>query len=107
MSCIPFIHELGHIVHDIFVERGFGEVLSNEYEREIVSDDYEEWFVNVFLGYIYENYSDSLIGNDLAMDFGIKKNKIVFELLSDMFSPKPKDFDEVKAYLIELDDLTK
>lgn len=107
MSSVPFVHELGHIVHDIIVERGFGDILKNEYDREIVSDDYQEWFVNVFLGYIYENYEDSLIGKDFAMTFSIKKNKIVFDILSDMFSPKPKDLDKVVAFVTELEDLTK
>ena len=87
MSCVPFIHELGHIVHDCLVERGFGEVIKNEYEREIVADDYEEWFVNVFLGYIYQSYFDSLIGRDLAMNLSTKKNVVVFKLLADIFSP--------------------
>lgn len=107
MSSIPFIHELGHIVHDILVERGFADVIKNEYEREIVSDDYQEWFVNVFLGYVYHNYSDSLIGRDLSMDMGVKNNKVVFELLSDILSPKPKDLEKVVAFVSQLEDLTK
>jgi hypothetical protein len=107
MSSIPFIHELGHVVHDILVERKFGDVIKNEYDREIVADDYQEWFVNVFLGYIAENYSDSLIGKDFAMVYSIKKNKIIFELLSDIFSPKPQDLEKVTAYVSELENLTK
>lgn len=107
MSSIPFIHELGHIIHDILVERKFGDVIKNEYDREIVADDYQEWFVNVFLGYIAENYSDSLIGKDFAMIYSIKKNKIIFELLSDIFSPKPKDLEKITAYVSELENLTK
>lgn len=107
ISSIPFIHELGHIVHDILVERGFGDVIKNEYEIEVVYDDYQEWFVNVFLGYLSEYYNDSLIGKDLSMDFNIKKNKIVFELLSDIFSPKPKEYENIKSFINKLEDLSK
>jgi hypothetical protein len=106
ISSIPFIHELGHIVHDMVIERGFGNVVKNEYDKEIVADDYEEYFVNVFLGYIAENYSDSLLGSDFAKDFSIKKNEVIFHILSDIFSPKPKDLNEVQSYIKNLEELT-
>ena len=103
-SSIPFIHELGHIVHDILVEKGFGEILKNEYDKEIIADSYQEYFVNVFLGYIRENFSESLIGRDFYMDFSIKKNELIFGILTEIFNPKPNDYDEVMQYLKTLEE---
>lgn len=106
ISSVPFIHELGHIVHDILIERGFDEVIKNEYEKIVVADSYDEYFVNVFLGYIADNYSESLIGNDFKINFSIKKNDVIFQILDDIFSPKPQNLKEIKDYLKELNELT-
>jgi len=107
ISSIPFIHELGHIVHDILEDRGFGEIIKNEFDKAVVGEDYQEYFVNVFLGYIYNFYFDSLIGEDLASTYSREENKIIFDILSDMFSPMPQGIAEVGAYLKELEKITE
>jgi hypothetical protein len=102
VSSEPFIHELGHIVHDILVEEGFGDVIRREYDSELTSDSYEEYFVNVFLGYIFENYNNSFIRNDFLLSTGRKTNKNIFTILSNIFNPLPSDFQIVKSYIDEL-----
>lgn len=103
ISAEPFLHELGHIVHDILKEIGFGQILKNEYDKEILSDDYDEFFVNVFLGYLADNYKDTYIGQDLIMNFSIKKNEVIYQILDDIFNPIPQDLEIIQKVLKELE----
>jgi hypothetical protein len=104
VSSIPFIHELGHIVHDILKEIGFGEAIKNEYDKDLLFDDYDEYFVNIFMGYISDNYKDSPIGLDLANNFSARKNPIIYQILDDIFNAKPENFDVIMNVLKEMED---
>jgi hypothetical protein len=102
MSSEPFLHELGHIVHDILVDEGFGDSIKEEYNSSLTSDTYEEYFVNVFLGYLFENYNNSFIKEDLLLNTSKKSNKSIFTMLSNIFNPLPSDTYIVKSFIEEL-----
>jgi hypothetical protein len=102
VSSEPFIHELGHIVHDILVEGGFGDLIKSEYDSVFTTDSYDEYFVNVFIGYIFENFENTPIHNDLLLSTSRKTNKNLFTILSNIFNPLPSDIGIVKSYLNEL-----
>jgi hypothetical protein len=91
-SCVPFIHELGHIVHDILLSRGNGDAILATYNEATTQDNYDEYFAHCFLGYLLEKMPDSILRNDLKMDFSIKTNAIISNLLNEIFN-----FTEIKS----------
>ena len=83
-SSIPFLHELGHIVHDCLVELGNDEALRDEFDNDLHYNDYNEWFVDKFIAYLKANFDDYYLQNDLAY-FLKNQNKSVSKMLNDFF----------------------
>lgn len=110
-DAVPFIHELGHIVHDILIDRGYDENFKNEYNNSTTSDDYDEYFVNCFLGYLMENMNDEQLSIELAMDSHIKTNEYISSVLDTVFNPNKEDISgktlEIRNYLNAFEDLVK
>lgn len=84
-STEPFLHELAHIVEDILVEMGHDAVIQQAFLDTMTKHNRSEYFVDVFLGFIRENFGDENIQDDLAMNFDIKTNEEINELLKAVF----------------------
>ena len=83
-SSIPFLHELGHIVHDCLVDLGNDKALRDEFDNDLHYNDYNEWFVDKFIAYLKANFEDYYLQNDLAY-FLKNQNKAVSKMLNDFF----------------------
>lgn len=83
-SSIPFLHELGHIVHDCLVELGNDEALRNEFDNDLHYTDYDEWFVDKFIAYLKAKFDDYYLQNDLAY-FLKNQNKALNKMLDAFF----------------------
>lgn len=81
----PFLHELGHIVHDCLVDLGYGDKISEYYSRNMKFDDESEYFVSRFLGYIKNNIQDEQIYSDLKMDLKIKDDEEMNKIFDEFF----------------------
>jgi hypothetical protein len=83
-SCIPFLHELGHIVHDCLRELGYEKDLSDEFDNDLYYNDYDEWFVDKFIAYIKSKFNDYYLQNDLSY-FLQKENMAINKMLDSFF----------------------
>ena len=92
----PFIHELGHIVHDILVNDGFGDRIDAEYAKSVTSKSKDEYFVDCFLGYIREHVFDENIETSLYRNIELKNNQEINEILDYMFSVNAEASDYTK-----------
>jgi hypothetical protein len=88
MSCEPILHELGHIVHDVLKTLGHNDIIEKEYDKELSYDNKDEYFVDKFLGYLKENIEDYNLRNDFRLNFGIRGNEKINNLLDDLFAEK-------------------
>lgn len=93
----PFLHELGHIVHDCLVELGYGDKIYQAFTNNLKFDDESEYFVSRFLGYIKNNIQDEQIYADLKMDFKIKDDQEMNEILDEFF--KDVEYDNIMKFL--------
>jgi hypothetical protein len=82
----PFLHELGHIVHDILVRDGYGQRIETEFANAVTSKTIDEYFVDCFLGYIREHVYDENIETSLYRNIELKNNSEINELLDYIFS---------------------
>jgi len=98
----PFLHELGHIVHDCLVELGFGDAIYECYSKNLKFDDESEYFVSRFLGYIRNNVHDEEIEKDLRMDLKIKDDEDMNKIFDKFFRDTEYD-DRINflRYMIE------
>jgi hypothetical protein len=83
-SCIPFLHELGHIVHDCLKELGYEKDLRDEFDNDLYYNDYDEWFVDKFIAYIKNKFNDYYLQNDLSY-FLQKENMAINKMLDSFF----------------------
>ena len=84
-SCIPFLHELGHIVHDCLTQLGYEKELKIEFENDLYYNDYNEWFVDKFLMYLKSKINDYYLQKDLVY-FLKNENKVVNKMLDGFFA---------------------
>jgi len=96
-SCVPFLHELGHMVHDGMIQAGFGPDIEKCYENNYSFEDIGEYFVSRFLGYIGKNIDDDNIANDMKVDFSIDSEPCMNELFDSFFTES--GYDERLEYL--------
>jgi hypothetical protein len=97
-SSIPFLHELGHIVHDCLIELKNGNELKDEFENDLNYNDYDEWFVDKFIAYLKSKFDDYYLQKDLAY-FVKRENNAVSKMLDDFFSTKEQSDNEVSSRL--------
>lgn len=70
-SCVPFIHELGHIVYDEMVGQ-YGEVIKQAFEKaNTIADNEDEYFVSRFLGWIESVLDIPQLSKDFNSDYSI------------------------------------
>ena len=81
-NSIPFLHELGHIVHDGIKKVGRGDTISNAFLKQQSIVDVNEYFVGQFLAYIKKNVDDDDLNKDLRLHFVFLDDDIS-ELLDD------------------------
>lgn len=101
-SCVPFLHELGHILYDVMVECGYKDDIQNQWLNKGVYSfsDVEEYFVSRFMGYLRRRLDDKDLWADTRRDFSINDD----EEMSDMFDAffAEETFDERLNYLQHL-----
>lgn len=85
-SCVPFLHELGHIVHDCLNRLGHEEEIKEEFENDLFSNDFDEWFVDRFLAYLKSKVYDDNLRKDLQYDIKLTENKKISKMLDDFFA---------------------
>lgn len=85
-SSVPFLHELGHIVHDALNKLGYEDRIKKEYDKDLFSDNLDEYFVNKFLGYLKVRIDDYTLFNDMRMDFSLSDNEEINVILDEFFS---------------------
>jgi hypothetical protein len=84
ISSEPILHELGHIVYDCLVELGYKDKIDEEFEKTY-KPNAEEFFIDCFLGYIKDNFSDDKLYEDLSQNFSIKSNPEISIILDNFF----------------------
>jgi hypothetical protein len=82
-SSIPFLHELGHIVHDCLVDLGNEKQLNDEFDNDIYYNDYDEWFVEKFIAYLKYKINDYYLQRDL--EYFLKTENVVINKMLDSF----------------------
>lgn len=85
-SCVPFLHELGHIVHDAMVQCGYEKEIATQYADNLSFDDVDEYFVSRFLGYLKKNVDNSDLIADMMSDFTISNEEGMDELFDSFFT---------------------
>lgn len=85
-TCVPFLHELAHIVHDCLVKLGYGDRIKKEYDKDVFSDDIDEYFVTKFLGYIKETVDDPEILSDMKYELSFTSNQEINKILNEFFT---------------------
>jgi len=84
-ECTPYLHELGHIVHDCLSQLGHEEEILKEFDDDTSYNDYDEWFVDKFMAYLKAKINNEYLQSDL-MYFLIKPNNVLNKMLDDFFS---------------------
>ena len=84
-ECTPYLHELGHIVHDCLSQLGHEEEILKEFDYDTSYNDYDEWFVDKFMAYLKAKINNEYLQSDL-MYFLIKPNNALNKMLDDFFS---------------------
>jgi hypothetical protein len=84
-SCLPFLHELGHIVFDALKTLGYEDRLNKSFMSNLEYDNIDEYFVSRFLGYLKQRIDDKDIFNDFRMDFSIRSEESINEILDEFF----------------------
>ena len=96
-TCLPFLHELGHIVYDALCELGYKEKIDKSFEKDYNYPNVQEFFVDKFLGYLKDRVDDINLKLDFKLIFAIRSDEEVNEVLDDFF--KDKEVSERLKYL--------
>jgi len=97
-SCVPFLHELGHIVFDVMVSLGHLPEIEKLYADNYNFENVDEFFVSRFLGYLKKNFTDMEgIASDMKSDFSISDDAAINTLLDSFLTQHV--FDERLDYL--------
>jgi len=81
----PYLHELGHIVHDCLSQLGHEEQIRKEFDNDVYYSDYDEWFVDKFMVYLKARINNEDLQEDL-MYFVKTENKVLNQMLDDFFA---------------------
>jgi hypothetical protein len=113
LNAIPFLHELGHIVHDIIGGDKIAEVISVNFTKETIEEyiGIEEIFCELFICYlIKQNFSEEF-NYDIGEDFNLLSSDIPFikNELDAIFYPKEnkeqdKQFMDRLIFVAKLND---
>ena len=95
-SCVPFLHELGHIVKDALCELGYSEQIEEAADREF--EDVEEFFVSKWLAFLKANINEDALQEDLRYDF-TPNNAVIDEILQNFFTKGEENESEMMKYL--------
>ncbi len=102
ISVEPFLHELGHIVDDLLCQNSDNtDLIAAEYAKTMTKKNRSEFFVDCFLGYVRDVITDAYIQKDLAMNFDLKRNAVIDEMLSVIFDTTEVSGGRLK-YMVEL-----
>jgi hypothetical protein len=85
-SCEPFLHELGHIVHDILDKLGYKDRIKAQFDKDLYSNNLDEYFVNKFLGYLKSRVDESGIINDLRYKLQLSDDPEINKILDEFFT---------------------
>lgn len=85
-SCVPVLHELGHIIFDALDKLGHKETITQEFKKSVEYSDVDEFFVDKFLVYLKNTIEDEGLRSDIAMHKLIKENVVINDLLNDFFT---------------------
>jgi len=84
-NCVPFLHELGHIVYDALVKLGHYDKINEEFEKTFVFDNTDEFFVAKFMAYLRDRIEDESISEDLFGEAKLSANEKINEILDEFF----------------------
>lgn len=102
-SCVPYLHELGHIVYDALVKLGHEDTLKSEFENQYNFKTVDEMFVSNFLGYLKDNIDNDDLQADLSQQVVIS-NSVISKLLDDFLRDAQVDLMmEVIRELLSVD----
>ncbi len=79
---MPYLHELGHIVHDALRKLGHGNKIVQEFESQLNFKDVDEMFVANFLAYLRDNIDNDQLQSDLR-GHRLFTNSLISKLLDD------------------------
>jgi hypothetical protein len=85
-SCESFLHELGHIVHDILDKLGYKDKIKAQFDKDLYSNNLDEYFVNKFLGYLKVRVDESGIMNDLRLNLALSDDPEINKILDEFFT---------------------
>lgn len=87
-SCVPFLHELGHLIYDVLAENGLAQFVNLAYLKQ--SSKYrnaEEYFCDYFCAYLLKsNFNDDLSA-DLSIFANIEFSDDIDAVLNSVFIP--------------------
>ncbi len=83
-SCEPFLHELGHIVHDCLNKLGYQDRIQKAFD-DSTSTYLDEYFVDCFLGYLKDTLDDKNLITDFRLNFSIKSDAEISNILDEFF----------------------
>jgi hypothetical protein len=86
MSCIPFLHELGHIVHDCLDKLGYKDEIKKEFDDDLYSEDLNEWFVDRYMAYLKAKFQDAHLQKDLRLELKLTENEKISKMLDEFFA---------------------
>jgi hypothetical protein len=85
-SCIPYLHELGHIVHDCLDKLGYRDDIKKQFDDDLYSNDLNEWFVDRFMAYLKAKLSDADLQKDLRFELKLTENDKISKMLDEFFA---------------------
>lgn len=86
MSCIPFLHELGHIVHDCLDKLGYKDEIKKQFDDDLYSEDLNEWFVDRYMAYLKAKFQDAHLQKDLRLELKLTENEKISKMLDEFFA---------------------
>lgn len=89
-SCVPYLHELGHIVHDAMRKLGHGDTIVQEFEGQLNFKDVDEMFVANFLAYLRDNIDNDNLQSDLK-SHRLFTNPVISKLLDEFLKDSEVD----------------
>lgn len=102
-TCVPYLHELGHIVYDALVKLGHEDKLKSEFENQYNFKTVDEMFVSNFLAYLKDNIDNDHLQSDLSKQV-VLANAEISKLLDDFLRDAKVDLMlEVIRELLSLD----
>lgn len=99
-SCVPALHELGHIVFDALDKLGHRNTIAQELKKSIEYSDIEEFFVDKFLLYLRNTIEDDGLKTDISMHKIISENTVIKGLLDEFFTHQESEasgFEQIEA----------